>query len=361
MLDFPIETREHSKSQRMEWLDYAKAIGITLVVLGHVIRGLRVETVGLRLNDYLTFDFLIYTFHMPLFFFASGIVFGSRLSLAPEKFIRALTIGLVVPYIIWSVTFVVLQQPVGSHVNNLYQVPQLLQIWRHPIGYMWFFYALIFVQIGFYFVYRIAGSAGIVVFAIACFSSYLFPQIDLSVDRIAPGAAMGGTFFALGLAVLAANRRYQINIPPSALLIGGIVFWALSAVTMLQMPNFREIAPIAAASGVMMTVAGCLMLPRARGPLAIVALIGQASIAIYVAHPILGAACRILLYRMGVTNCEMHIVSETLIGIAVPLLLYVAANRFAISSYVGFGPTRKLQYLDLAKTSKPWGKEAAHQ
>jgi fucose 4-O-acetylase-like acetyltransferase len=70
--------------------------------------------VGARLDAYLTLDFLIYTFHMSLFFFAPGAVFASRLSYAPRQFVGASAIGLIVPYTICSIAFVLTQQPLRS-------------------------------------------------------------------------------------------------------------------------------------------------------------------------------------------------------------------------------------------------------
>jgi fucose 4-O-acetylase-like acetyltransferase len=336
----------------MEWLDYAKAIGITLVVLGHVIRGLRTDMVGARLDDYLTLDFLIYTFHMPLFFFASGAVFGSRLSYAPHQFVRALVIGLIVPYTIWSIAFVLMQQPISSHVNHLYNIDRLSHIWQHPIAHMWFLYALIFIQVGFYVGYRVGGFSGMAVVGGLCLLSYLFPESAVSVDRIAPGAANGGTFFGIGFAAIVSARFYKWKASPALFLILGIVSWVIFAVTMLRMPEYKVLAPVAAAAGVLMAVAACLMLPRARGLLAIVALIGQSSIAIYVLHVFFGAALRMFLYRVHVTNCDLHVVSETAVGVVFPTVLFVLANRFGLSPHIGFGPTRKLQYLALARASK---------
>jgi fucose 4-O-acetylase-like acetyltransferase len=46
---------------RVGWIDFCKGIGIFLVVLGHILR------------DVIAVDY-IYSFHMPLFFFLSGLV-----------------------------------------------------------------------------------------------------------------------------------------------------------------------------------------------------------------------------------------------------------------------------------------------
>ncbi|GBL04855.1 acetyltransferase, fucose-4-O-acetylase [Glaciecola sp. KUL10] len=56
-------------SSKTDWVDYAKALGIILVVYGHTARG--VFNAGLDMNNELfkLIDSVIYTFHMPLFFF----------------------------------------------------------------------------------------------------------------------------------------------------------------------------------------------------------------------------------------------------------------------------------------------------
>jgi acyltransferase len=50
------------EKDRLHWIDIAKGIGILLVIYGHALNG----------NS---FRYIIYSFHMPLFFLLSGIVF----------------------------------------------------------------------------------------------------------------------------------------------------------------------------------------------------------------------------------------------------------------------------------------------
>lgn len=73
-------------SKRIEWLDFCKAVGIILVVLGHVMLGSTISKV------------YIYGFHMPLFFFLSGIVFDRR-KYDFRAFIRRRFDTIIVPYV----------------------------------------------------------------------------------------------------------------------------------------------------------------------------------------------------------------------------------------------------------------------
>ena len=51
--------------KRIEWIDMAKGIGIILVIMGHI--SFRPESLNVWLCS----------FHMPLFFFLSGLTYNS--------------------------------------------------------------------------------------------------------------------------------------------------------------------------------------------------------------------------------------------------------------------------------------------
>lgn len=80
------------------WLDWAKAIGIWLVVLGHAIQATCIE----REIGHICYDF-IYTFHMPLFFLLSGYLFQKKN--CNRFFLRSLLYTLVIPYLLYSLCF----------------------------------------------------------------------------------------------------------------------------------------------------------------------------------------------------------------------------------------------------------------
>jgi len=71
--------------ERNVWVDYAKAIGIILVVYGHVARG--VFNAGLPMDEarFVLVDSIIYSFHIPLYFFLSGLFFFDSLQRAVQS------------------------------------------------------------------------------------------------------------------------------------------------------------------------------------------------------------------------------------------------------------------------------------
>lgn len=52
-------------NQRINWIDYAKVLGMFLVIFGHTMQQPPLQQVHIG----------IYSFHMPLFFFLSGFLY----------------------------------------------------------------------------------------------------------------------------------------------------------------------------------------------------------------------------------------------------------------------------------------------
>ncbi len=75
--------------QRFAYIDIAKGLGILMVVWGHVV-------------PHWTSAF-VYTFHMPLFFFISGMLFNRSKHYSFGDFLKARARRLIVPYLWYSV------------------------------------------------------------------------------------------------------------------------------------------------------------------------------------------------------------------------------------------------------------------
>lgn len=97
--------------QRIKWIDSARGLGLLLVIVGH----LKVPYVSAW----------IYTFHMPLFFFLSGLVFSCKEPL--NDFFKKKFRRLIVPYFtlgggiftFWSLWYVMENRPVEDYFQML--------------------------------------------------------------------------------------------------------------------------------------------------------------------------------------------------------------------------------------------------
>lgn len=78
-----------SMHSRIPWVDVAKFYGIFMVIIGHS-------------NPPFILNILIYSFHMPLFFFLSGYTFKQEYLNHPIDFLKSKIRGILIPYFFLS-------------------------------------------------------------------------------------------------------------------------------------------------------------------------------------------------------------------------------------------------------------------
>lgn len=78
-----------TKKVRIRWIDIARGIGILLVVYGHALSAGELRAV-------------IYSFHMPLFFLLSGLVFRYKSDESLHAFIRKNARNIMLPYFMFA-------------------------------------------------------------------------------------------------------------------------------------------------------------------------------------------------------------------------------------------------------------------
>ena len=119
--------------QRIIWLDTAKGCAVLLVVLGHV-SFLPMPVLG-----------IIYAFHMPLFFFLSGILlFRKQESFLP--FLKKKVRTLIIPYYLFLLLQVVVLTPMtmmGFHLAEAYLLRDGALVGNSEL---WYLFALFFIE-----------------------------------------------------------------------------------------------------------------------------------------------------------------------------------------------------------------------
>ena len=197
--------------KRIEWIDYAKVIGIWLVVLGHILNaGRPIES---ELHT------LIYSFHMPFFFFVSGLLFSTK-DMGFGAFAVSKIKSLIVPYILLNVLCLILSIPIYLYpdvfpTTNLHtlteDLPTLLDgefgcVFAPP---SWFLITLFFVMLISYFVTKLNIWWQVLVVALAIAMTYVavIYQFPLNIDTI-PGAFV---FFIIGQMLKERVRDINMN------------------------------------------------------------------------------------------------------------------------------------------------------
>ncbi|MGI8932869.1 acyltransferase [Leptolyngbya sp. BC1307] len=312
---------------RLLWVDYAKGLGIFLVVLGHVLRGLADNAI---LSTSFLFDYLdqwIYAFHMPLFFFLSGLFLYRSTSRPFKAFvINRLTI-LVYPYLVWSLIQESLQSlTYGSGDSSAGFLLLLDSFWKilyQPPDQFWFLYILFVISLAYAIFHRLRLSS--FSFLVASTAAYFLLILEVSsgvgVFNIARHFAI---YLAVGT-VVGQSSELMLKLKSikslhllvfsigSYLILSLAVFWGWN--------NQVELIPLAAAPGMFASICLAGLLVRFDF-YAFIGLWGHFSLEIFLVHVIVIAGLRIALQSIfGIANPFIHIVAGTLAGIYLPIMI----------------------------------------
>lgn len=220
--------------QRIEWVDYAKALAIFSVVLLHTHADMLLSEI---INGYV----------MPLFFFISGYLFSYRRNPAYGPFARKRCRQLIVPYLWLSVLSYLCWLIILRHYGNnpadniswympiagcLAGIPKLM-IYNIPLWSLLTFYVveMIFYPCGRRFSAWLETATATVILAIAY---YFFSEQLAVIPMVLVPALAGMIFYSLGHALRTHERLLRrLTCVPSAVvaLIGfSVAIWQNSEV-----------------------------------------------------------------------------------------------------------------------------------
>lgn len=317
---------------RLGWVDVARGIGILLVVYGH---GLRAIYPAAMPAEALVQDRLIYAFHMPLFFVLSGLFLWRSLAHDRAGFLGGRLKTIVWPYLLWSVVSGLIELVAARWVNTPLRLADVLLIPVQPIEQYWFLYTLFLCQL-----IALALFPSRLVFAGAALAGWLVaPFIDAGMVTRALASlpfVAAGVWGAEPLGRLAGGPLRGAAL---VLLAAAAVFALLAPVIVAGLPN-RWVALAAALVGSLMVIA-LAMVAAGIGRGGGLALLGEASLAIYVLHTIFSAGARIGLKCVGLPVAGLPMLAlTTLAGIVFPYLVWLWAERRGWSVLLGLGAAR---------------------
>ena len=252
-----------SNSQRVKWVDYAKGIGIFLVVLGHTIRGLINSSIIDLSTKFSAIDRWIYAFHMPLFFFISGLfIYRSTSKPLPDFLLKRLKV-VVYPYILWSILQSIFQAIMSSYTNSQISLLELWKIIYKPVMQFWFLYVL-FVMV---LIYAIARKIGISNSLFLIFSILLYGTRILELNfgwNILNHICQSTIYLAVGVVIGSGGKILRlIQLKTSTLLFltnGG--YLAVGLGVGLHFTQEKFLSPIVAIFGISATIALAILLEK---------------------------------------------------------------------------------------------------
>lgn len=337
--------------------EYAKAIGIILVVFGHALRGLIAADVLPESVLWDNVDRAIYLFHMPLFFYLSGLFIEENFRRkGAGSLISKYAAILLIPLFIWSYFQFSLQYMASSSVNN---APDMLGVVLAPFPpkqQFWFLGAL-FLTVSFVAaIFRLSGKKYILlsVLLMCAVVSVFVPEgflIPVMADNhwinLLGHTYLHLPYFILGIFIgPAILQSLKMNI------ILCVFLFCLSLATYLLFQDAPDILRFGASIVCVLTFYKAMVhvaeiLPRWSSSIDKVFLfIGFNSMIIYLAHVIASAGTRVILLKLGIEDISLHLTIGTAAGIIAPLSLVYP------SVYIGQKYPFFSQYIVPAKLSR---------
>ena len=325
-----VPTAPTPPQDRIPWIDVARALGIVLAVFGHSERGLWSAGI-LHSPAWAQIDFMLYTFHMPLFFYLSGMnAAGSR---HQPGFFRRRAMAIVLPYLVFSILQGSIQIALASETNGTLTWKDLLLIPLAPIWPFWFLYVLL-VYVGIVSIWK----PGRAMMAAAVVMLLLSPlAADVSGAILIFQILHFFVFFVAG-ALFRAPR-----VPGWSGMLAAMV-WLGGCVIALRMgvPTSSYYVLYMLPAAICGIVALIWVAQRLTDPGGLLAYIGRNVIAIYVMHTLAAAGTRIILMRLGVEAPVIHIGLGVFNGVFLPLLALWVLQKTELARHIGL-PARRTQ------------------
>ncbi len=315
--------------------EYAKFIGIILVVFGHVLRGLVASGIVPDDRFWQAVDKGIYLFHMPLFFFLSGLFIKGNLEKSgARKVILRYSAVLLIPLIVWSYVHFAVQflasTLTSSGVNHPVTLHEVLWSPFPPKQHFWFLGSLYICIIVTSFLSGFKQHRFLlkILFSALVIALITLPQ-NISTDFMSAGdwhSLAGQTIKHTPYFLLA------VLIGPFVFYKGqisnGVLFLTFtgSVIGYLAVENPPEILRMSSSIICVLSLYRlmCNFAPQGRSVserFNIPLFIGLNSMVIYLSHVIAAAGTRTILSKSGISDIYVHLGLGTFAGLFMPLLL----------------------------------------
>ncbi|MDM4207496.1 acyltransferase family protein [Klebsiella spallanzanii] len=321
-----------SKTMRESWVDYAKGIGILLVVFGHVNRGLQGAAIIIPSKLYYLVDSIIYSFHMPLFFFLSGLFFIKSIEKKGKLvlFIDKLK-TVAYPYLVWSLLQGTIEVLLSKFTNSKASFTEVLMLFSHPRAQFWFLYALLMIFILSVIIYskRFLDRGIVVLFVIFSFVYIYSDKIGTIyninyINQYMVFFVLGVLFNKLKLDAFYLKQLSGCNLFAVAVFLF-IVFLCSQYYFHFELKLYYFDIGIAslclALISIFFIVSVSLVLSRVHFPL--LSLLGEMSMIIYLLHILVASGSRVILMKvLHINDWIAHATIGLFAGIIIPIIIY---------------------------------------
>ena len=324
--------------RRLDWIDYAKAIGIILVVYGHELNGLYNSGISLSDSSFFLWNSIIYSFHMPLFFFLSGVLFTSSFDRrgAKQMFLNKID-TILYPYILWSLIQGFTEFILSKFTYNSISLSNIFSLLWKPRAQFWFLYTLFFVFI-----------INIIIFSVILKKRRLHSHFVLLLFLVAAAVYLwrpaltdynlinrfrnNFVFFVLGILFSTYNLMQFLTSKISVILTMALFIsgqWLFHGYLSLYYTD-RGIESLLL-SFISIFFFASLAMNLSRFSFKSLRYMGFASMTIYLMHILIGSGIRIILHKIiGIDSFFIHITIGCVTSIVFPVIALTLIRKYKI-------------------------------
>ena len=316
---------------RYRWLDVAKGIGIFLVVFGHVLRGLVKADIATGVV-FTYIDSVIYSFHMPLFMFLSGLfVVVSIKKRGDKQFFISKLDTIFYPYFFWMVFQGLFEVMLSKYTNGNASLVDVFSLWL-PRAQFWYLYALFLFMTIFVLVYSFVRNWVFLLLPIG-FLLYAFFGVDdtkiiFFFNRFLVFFMMGALFGIVlpKLEYIVGNRYCALTFVTAAIVMQYYYHFIMGmnyadyALSTLTLSIFSIFAVLAISYAISRSASGV-----------VISSFGEASILIYLGHILTASGIRVISTKFfGLHDPLSQIALGMTFGILPWFFLYRLSLRFYV-------------------------------
>lgn len=323
--------------KRIKWIDISKGIGILLVIYGHALGGIMNSNVSISTDSLkIPYD-IIYGFHMPLFFFLSGIFAVRWVRRAWKLALKQKIFSLVVPYFSWTIITGTIMAFAQSVTNSGLGIKDMVMSPIAPFSEYWFLYVLFIVFIVYYLGERLIGSNWLLVV------SFLFFLLRPFIYKvwIFDAFSMNFLFFMLGTQVLKRKEIQEFlqgSVVKCVISLGVFIVVNIVYLMTIDTGNYLMISYyrlITTVCGVLFVIFSAQLLEHCVKLASMLVWLGKASMAIYVMHLIPIAGARIIALKiLKVTNVVSLSFVISIIALLTCLFAYVLLKKVKVGKLI---------------------------
>lgn len=344
--------------QRELWVDYTKMFACILVVLGHLLQGLSKANIQWNNNLYNYINSFIYIFHMPLFMCLSGYLYKKYTKIKDWKgyfiFIKKKLINLGIPYIIFYLSYVLINIMFSNSVNSQKGVQDILNILTNPIAPYWFLYALFFIFLIIPLLERIFKNNSNTVLGVSiflhCIRVFLYTNIyciDIVLEYL--------VYFYIGVFLADKIREHYSTRNTIIITISFVIISLLYCITLEKHIINNKIMILfkflLATMGIIASIQAFKNFTKYIEKSKILNMISKNTFPIYLMHTIFSAGIRIILLRIGVNNFYLHLICGFIIGIIGPIAVEEILEKTKYGNVILY-PLKTINELKINKYDK---------